>query len=50
MSFERIILPFTRTGSTVDLLLEALDWLPGVQQDLKNILIPEVPTSALHCS
>ena len=50
VSFERIILPFTRTGSGVDLLLEALDWLPGVQQDLKNIVIPEAPTSALHCS
>jgi hypothetical protein len=50
VSFERIILPFTRTGSGVDLLVEALDWLPGVQQDLKNIVIPEAPASALHCS
>ena len=50
VSFERIILPFTLTGSAVDFLLEALDWLPGVQQDLKNIVIPEAPTSALHCN
>ncbi len=50
VSFERIILPFTRTGSAVDLLLEALDWLPGVPQDLKNIVIPKAPASALHRS
>jgi hypothetical protein len=50
VSFERIILPFTQTGSTVDLLLEALDWLPGVQQDLKNIAVSQAPALALHQS
>jgi hypothetical protein len=50
VSFERLVLPFTRTGNTVDLLLEALDWLPGVRQDLKNLVIPASPSSGLHCS
>ena len=34
-SYEQLILPFSRTGSDVEVLVEALDWLPGVQHDLK---------------
>ena len=35
VSYEQLILPFSRTGSDVEVLVEALDWLPGVQHDLK---------------
>lgn len=38
VSFEQIILPFSHTGDRVEVLLEALDWLPGVQHDFKGIV------------
>jgi hypothetical protein len=41
VSFERVILPFTRTGHRVDLLLEALDWRPGVRHDLNGIVFSD---------
>ena len=37
VSFERLVLPFSQSGSEVDVLLEASDWAPGVHQDLRNI-------------
>jgi hypothetical protein len=46
VSFEQIILPFSRAGDTVEVLLEALDWLPGVQHDFKSIARAQVPAVA----
>lgn len=40
ISFERIILPFTQSGDEVDVLLEAMDWWPGFQQDFSNFSLP----------
>ena len=37
VSFEQLILPFSHAGGRVEVLLEALDWLPGVQHDLKCV-------------
>lgn len=39
VSYEQLILPFRHRGAEVEVLVEALDWLPGVQQDLKGSLI-----------
>ncbi len=36
-SCEQLILPFSTTGTEVEVLVEALDWLPGVQHDLKRM-------------
>jgi hypothetical protein len=36
VSFEQLILPFSHAGDSVEVLLEALDWLPGVQHDFKS--------------
>ncbi len=37
VSYEQLILPFSHRGAEVDILVEALDWLPGVQHDLKSM-------------
>ena len=37
VSYEQLILPFSHTGAGVEVLVEALDWLPGVQHDLKSM-------------
>ncbi len=37
VSYEQLILPFSHKGAEVEVLVEALDWLPGVQHDLKCI-------------
>lgn len=46
VSFEQIILPFSHGGDRVEVLLEALDWLPGVQHDFKSVASMGVPAAA----
>lgn len=44
-SFEQLILPFSRAGTTVEVLLEALDWMPGVQHDFKSVASGRFPVA-----
>ena len=46
VSFEQLILPISRTGPEVEVLVEALDWLPGVQHDLKSMAGAGTPATA----
>lgn len=46
VSVEQLILPVSRTGPGVEVLVEALDWLPGVQHDLKSIAGARSPLTA----
>lgn len=36
IAYERMVLPFTRAGTTVEVLLDALDWPPGSQIEIKR--------------